>query len=303
VILAAAALWLVTAPAAAQTRVGPLVTQVTPPASVEVGERFQNAVAEGLRRIEGLELVPQTEVRRALGDPELLACDAAPCLSRLAAELRALRLVRCSVTMLGKAYAVGLRVYDQFGREVVRLERRCEICTLAEAEETITRAAADLGPALLVRRVPPPPASLPSTSPASLPASRPAPQPWAVPEPPGAASQSGAPPPLGERLKTWNWRLYGIVSAGIAAVALGVGIPLAAIANEPTCDRPDARRTCPEIYATTGASAAFLTIGVLAAGAAGTSFYLSWRFGRERSALVMPLAGPASAGVAARLRW
>jgi hypothetical protein len=283
-----------------ETRVAGLVPQVTPTVSVEVGERFQGALGEGLAAVRGVEVVPRAEVEQVLQQPELLACNAAPCFTRIAAQLRALRLVTCNVKIIGKAYAVTLRVIDEFGREVTRREQHCEICTLAEAEDTIRRAATSLAPALQA----PPPAPPP---PASAPATQPAP---AAPRAFGTAAPPTPPPPpvprgptLSERARTWNWRTIALVSTGVAVVGFAVGIPLAAISNEPTCDLPDGRRTCPEVYTTAGAGAAFLTIGILAAGAAGTSFYLNWKFGRARAVTVTPSAGPRGAGVTARWRW
>ncbi|HEY3355162.1 MAG TPA: hypothetical protein VGQ83_18055 [Polyangia bacterium] len=289
--------------AAAQTRVAGLVPQVTPTVSVEVGERFQSALVEGLGRVRGVTVVPTAEVQQALATPDLLACDAAPCFGRIAARLRATRLVTCQVKIIGKAYAVTLRVIDEFGREMTRVERHCEICTLAEAEETIGRAATELGSALTGPPAPvaPPPASRPAP-PASAPASAPI-TPWTTATPPAATQSVTTVPPLRQRIRTWNWRTIGLVATGVAVVGFAVGVPLAAIANEPTCDRPNGRRTCPEVYTTAGGGAAFLTIGILAAGAAGTSFYLNWKFGRERALEVAPTAGPKGAGVTARWQW
>jgi hypothetical protein len=104
-------------------------------------------------------------------------------------------------------------------------------------------------------------------------------------------------------MRDWNWRLIALISTGVAVASLAAGIPLAALAGEPTCSRPDPRHTCPEVYTTGGGGAAFLTLGIVAAGAAGTSFYLRWRLARERALEVTPTAAPGAAGVMARLTW
>jgi hypothetical protein len=288
----------------AESRVAPLVPQVSPPVAVEIGERFQDALVRGLAQVAGVAVVSPVEVRQVLANPDLVNCNSASCLSDIAARLRAPRLVSCEVQIIGKAYAIRLRLFDEFGREASRVEQRCEICTLAEAEETIARAAAALGPRLIAVAAlasTPPPVLPPASSPAA-PTSPPATaaSPWVSATTPVATASA---PGLSERVRGWNWRLIGLISAGVAVVGLGVGTPLAVIANEPTCNRPDARHTCPEIYRTAGASAAFLTLGILAAGASGTSFYLGWRFGRERAVTVAPSAGSRGAGVSTRWQW
>jgi hypothetical protein len=284
--------------ARAETRVAPLTPRVTPPATVEIVERFHGALAQSLERGRGLSVVPLQEIRLAQSQPDLLACNAAGCLQRLASLLMATRVLATDVRVVGKAYAVSVRVFDELGREVARAERRCEICTLAEAEATIARIGAEVE--LKLGAAPPPvspPTSVPATRP---PTSAPATAPWATPTPP-------VPPPppkptLVERMHGWNWKLVGIVAAGVAVVGIAAGAPLVAVSGDPTCDLPDGRLTCPRVYRTAGGGATLLTVGLLAAAASGTSFYLHYRW-RAKRVEVTPVPTPRGGAVSARLEF
>ena len=284
--------------ARAETRVAPLTPRVTPPASVEIVERFQAALAQTLARTRGLTVVPFGEIRLAQSRPDLLACDSAGCLQRLASLLMAQRLCAMDVRVVGKAYAVTVRVFDELGREVGRAERRCEICTLSEAEETIARIGAEVELKLASAPPQPPPASRPV--PPLVPATAPSTAPWATPTPP-------VPPPppkptLLQRAHGWNWKVIGIVAAGLAVVGIASGAPLVAIGGDPTCDLPAPRQTCPRVYATKGGGATLLTAGLLAAAASGTSFYLHFRW-RAYRVEVTPTPTPRGAAVSARLEF
>ncbi|MBI5480978.1 MAG: hypothetical protein HY906_19120 [Deltaproteobacteria bacterium] len=286
--------------ARAETRVAQLTPRVTPPATLEVVERFQVALAQSLERGRGLTVVPLAEVRLAQSQPDLLACNAAGCLQRLASLLMATRLLAIDVRVVGKAYAVTVRVFDELGREVGRAERHCEICTLSEAEQTIARIGAEVELKLATAPPPPvrPPATLPGTPP--TPATAPSTAPWVSPTPP-------VPPPppkptLGSRARGWNWKVIGFVAAGVAVVGIATGAPLAAFGGDPTCDLPEPRKTCPRVYATTGGGATLLTFGLLAAATSGTSFYLHYRW-RGTRVEVTPTPTPRGGAVSARLEF
>jgi hypothetical protein len=297
-VLAAVLLVCAAGSAGAQTRVAPLVPRVTPPASVEVVERFQAALAQSLMRGRNVSVVPLQEVRLAQSPPDLLACNAAGCRQRLASLLMATRLVATEIRVVGKAYAMTVRVFDEHGREVARTERHCEICTLVEAEETLARAGADLEPKLAAAA--PPLATLPLRPPATMPTTAPSTAPWAAPTPP-------VPPPppkptLLERARGWNWKVIGIVSGAFAVVGIVSGAPLVAMGGDPTCDLPNPRLTCPRVYKTTGGGATLLTFGLLAAAASGTSFYLHYKW-RGTRVEVAPTPTPRGGAVSARLEF
>jgi hypothetical protein len=285
--------------ARAETRVAPLTPRLTPPATVEIVERFQAALARSLDGGRGLAVVPLQEVRLAQSQPDLLACNAAGCLQRLASLLMAPRLLATDIRVVGKAYAVTVRVFDELGREVSRAERRCEICTLTEAEDTVARLGAELDLKLAAALPPPvtPPVKPPATLPAP-PASTPSTAPWVAPKPP-----EPPPPPkptLWQRAHGWNWKLIGLISGGVAVVGIVSGAPLAALGGDPTCDLPNPRKTCPRVYATTGGGATLLTFGLLAAAVSGTSFYLHYRW-RGHRVEVTPAPTPRGGAVSARL--
>jgi hypothetical protein len=78
-------------------------------------------------------------------------------------------------------------------------------------------------------------------------------------------------------------------------VGLAVGIPLLAIDGDPTCDLPNPRKNCPEVYNTAGGGAALVTLGVGGLAAAGVLFYLDYR-SRHRPNVPTVSLGPVSGG-------
>ena len=286
--------------ARAETRVAALTPRLTPPQTVEIVERFQAALARSLEGGRGLAVVPLQEVRLAQSRPDLLACNDAGCLQRLASVLMSQRLLATDIRVVGKAYAVTVRVFDELGREVARAERRCEICTLNEAEDTIARIGGEVD--LKLAATPAPPVRLPVNPPATIPVptptSAPSTAPWAAPQPPTSAP---APKPtLLQRAHGWNWKLISIISGGVALVGIVSGAPLVAMGGDPTCDLPSPRKTCPRVYATTGGGATLLTFGLLAAAVSGTSVYLHYRW-RGTRVEVTPSPTPRGGAVSARL--
>jgi hypothetical protein len=287
--------------ARAETRVAPLTPRLTPPQTVEIVERFQAALGRALEGGRGAAVVPLQEVRLAQSQPDLLACNDAGCLQRLASVLMAQRLLATDIRIVGKAYSVTVRAFDELGREVSRAERRCEICTLSEAEDTVARIGGEID--LKLAAAPPPPLKPPLKPPASIPAptppaSVPSTAPWAAPQPPASAAAPKA--SLLERAHGWNWKLIGIVSGGVAVVGIVTGAPLVAISGNPTCDLPNGRQTCPRVYKTAGGGGTLLAVGLLAAAVSGTSFYLNYRW-RSYRVQVTPAPTPGGAALGARL--
>lgn len=278
-LLLASPLWAV--------RVAPLVPKLNPAAPNEIRDRFHDAIAHGLER-SNAEIVAAPEVRLRLGSSEeLLGCGQGPCLERAATELHADQLVAADIDVVGKQYTIKLRSLNPAGQVLGQVEESCDICTLKEAEETASRAATRLISVAMPQR-PQPPAR------AGEPAAPPA---GALPGPdkrPGGTSENATAAPA-RREGRFPWRWFAIGSAALGVVGVAVGIPLLVIDGNPTCNLPNPRRTCPEVYSTGGAGGALLGLGVAGLAASGVFFYLDYRAShRPRPAVsLLPLPGGA----------
>jgi hypothetical protein len=87
-----------------------------------------------------------------------------------------------------------------------------------------------------------------------------------------------------------------ITSLVVGVVGIAVGAPLVAIDGNPTCNLPNPRTSCADVYNTIGGGAAMLTIGIAGVAASGVLFYFDHR-ARKRAATasvaVTPLVGGA----------
>jgi hypothetical protein len=211
------------------------------------------------------------------------------------------------MAVFGKDYSIRLTLLDSAGREVQRLEETCDVCTVKEAEDAVTRAGVKV--AALVRATPaaasappppPPPKAAEPVPPPPKPAAPPPPKPAAPPPPAPAAAPPGATTaaPVTTRpaeRRGFPWRATAIASTVIGVVGLAIGIPLLVIDGEPTCDVPNPQKNCPEVWNTAGGGAAVLTLGVGGLAAAGVLFYLDYRSrhrpGTPAAVSVVPIAG------------
>jgi hypothetical protein len=269
--------------ATAAPRVAALLPQMRPSPNNELRDRFHDALGRGLSGPD-LEVVPSAEVRMRLGMSEELAgcAGAGPCAARAATALRADRLVASEIAVFGKDYTVRVWLLDSAGRETSKLEDTCDVCTVKEAEDAVARAAGKM--ASLIRSAPaaataapPPPPPKPVEAPPPAPPRAAAPAP-ATPAPAAAAAPgpTTTAPATPER-RGFPWRAVAISSAVLGVVGLAVGIPLLAIDGDPTCDAPNPRKNCPEVWNTAGGGAALVTLGVGGLVASGVLFYLDYR--------------------------
>jgi hypothetical protein len=288
-------------PASAADRVAALVPQIRPPAAPEVRDRFHEAVTRGLQTGPG-EVVPAGEVRLQLGaSDEMLNCaGGGGCVARAAQALRADHLVATEVDATGKDYTIEMRLLDPVGRELAKVDEPCDICTVREVEDAIARAAGKLAAAtraLPSETTPPAPETLPPTAttpPTPTPKPEPTPPPKAEP-PPTPSPASETPAAAAPVRKGFPWRPVAISSLAVGLVGVVVGIPLLAIDGQPTCNKPDPKQSCPEVYNTVGGGATLLTFGLAGVAASGVLFYLDHR-ARKRAhptVSVMPLRGGA----------
>jgi hypothetical protein len=90
------------------------------------------------------------------------------------------------------------------------------------------------------------------------------------------------------------WRALAISSLVVGVVGIAIGAPLVAIDGNPTCNLPNPKTSCPDVYNTVGGGAAMLTLGIAGVAASGVLFYLDHR-ARKRAAtvVVLPLQGGA----------
>jgi hypothetical protein len=264
------------ASALAAGRVAALVPEVRPNATPELQSRFHEAVTRGLASGD-LEVVPAGEVKLRLGvSDELLGCATpGPCVPRAALILRTDKVVLADVNAIGKDYTIKLLLLDGAGRELAHVDDACDICTVKEAEDALARAAARI--ALNARIAPVEP-----TSPVEKPAARPeAPLKDLKNKenevPPAVAPAPSSSTVAGRERRPFPWRSVAIGSLAVGVVGLAIGIPLVAIDGQPTCDLPNPRRSCPEVYNTGGGGGTLVAFGAAGLAASGVLFYLDYR--------------------------
>ena len=256
----------------------------------ELRDKFHESVVRGLGSLtvptgpngELGEVMTVQETKQRLGE-ELLACSGqASCMSRALAALHINRLVATELSAVGKSYNISMRLFDGEGHELTHAEELCEICTVREAEEAVTKAASRLAAAS--RTFP-----LETAAPEKLDViphtKEPPPRPVTPVAPPATVVTAVAPvaPPApkpvvsgGER-KRVPWRTLGFSSLGLGIVGLAVGIPLLVIDGRPTCSAADPTHQCPNLYNTAAGGATMVAIGAVALIATIPLFYLDWR--------------------------
>lgn len=334
IILSFAMIASVASPASAQ-EVAPLVPLFEPAMAGELILRFHEAMSSGLRT-GGLKVMSPQTVREQLKlGVENAGCFEGVCLDNARSLLNIERLAVAKVTVDGKNYGIEVRMFK--GRALLGSGTgRCEICTLSEAVETMTRVSEELGtrteepeepdapkPAVPTPRpatVKPRPALPPATTPTSpgpatkpTPAAAPKPAPKAVvTKPPAAkpapasarpvASKTEKPEPVepSPRRPFPLWPGATLGAAGLAAV--GAGIALLVIDGKGVkCHGPSQPddRNCVEIYNTDTGGWVLTGLGAAAIAGAGALlyFHLSSRPKEESRAGISNLSfGPTSDG-------
>ena len=266
-----------------------LVPAVKPPAAPELRDRFHEAVTRGYQA-GGEEMMGAAEVRLRIGaSDEMLNCSGpGACVARIAQNLHIDRAVASEIDVNGKDYVIKLRLLDAVGRELAKVDEPCDICTVKEADDAVARAAgklaaaakslpAESAPPAVVETPPPTPKPEPTPPPKPEPTPPVVAQPTPEPAPPAAVT------PQHETQKMFPWRPLAITSLVIGVVGIAVGAPLVAIDGNPTCNLPNPRTSCPDVYNTVGGGAAMLTIGIAGVAASGVMFYLDHR-ARKRAA-------------------
>ena len=307
VVVVSSCVVLASSPALAASRVAALVPVVKPPAAPELRDRFHEAVTRGYAP-SGDEVIAAAEVRLRIGaSDEMLNCaGTGPCVARIAQNLRIDRAIASEIDANGKDYVIKLRLVDAVGRELAKVEEPCDICTVKEVEDAVARAAGKLAAA--ARSLPPETASpaTAETPPAPPPPKvEPTPPPKVEPTPPPPVTATTETPPATTpqpaEKKMFPWRAVAITSLVVGVVGIAIGAPLVAIDGNPTCNLPNPRTACPDVYNTVGGGAAMLTLGIAGVAASGVLFYFDHR-ARKRAAAVSiaPLPGGANVSVGGR---
>ena len=280
VSFAAAVLQLASPALAAGSKLAALVPQIHPATSPELQNRFHEAVSRGLTGPDA-DLIPAAEVRLRSTNgtvvEDVATCGGSGvCALHAAAALHVDRVVATDVTISGKDYTIHLIMADAAGREIARAEEPCDICTLKEADEAAARAAARL---MLTAR------SNPMVAPTTPPPVEPPPLKPIEPTPPVSAQPATTTTPPAEPVppsamaapvkekKSFPWRGMAIGSLVVGVVGIAIGAPLLAIDGQPTCNSPNPKTSCPNLWNTAGGGAALVTLGVLGV-AAGTALFV-----------------------------
>jgi len=281
--------------AVAAPHVAALIPLTKPTAAPELRDRFQDAVARGF----GDEALGAAEMRLRIGaSDEMLGCmSSGPCVARIAQNLHVDRLIASEIDVNGKDYVIKLRLLDAVGRELAKVDEPCDVCTIKEADEATARAAGKLAAA--AKALPPEtPPAVAETPPAPPPKVETPPPPKVETPPPAVATTPPAateptPAPVHEK-KMFPWRAVAITSLVVGVVGIAVGAPLVAIDGNPTCNSPNPRTSCPDVYNTMGGGATMLTLGIAGVAASGVLFYLDHRARKNATTVtLLPTQGGA----------
>jgi hypothetical protein len=255
----------------------------------------------------GFDVIRRAEVEKKLrAAPELRGCVSTTCLQRIGMLLGVTRFVRARVEAAGGGYRAELELLgaDASGGVIHRVERTCAVCTVAEAHDMVSSAAAQVaaGPGPEQVRVhvtsDPPGARVEidgepaGTAPfevtlaggehafrATLDGRQPALERIAVSAPDDDSSREillrlapadalALPARPHGRYRVWKW-----VAAASAAALLTAGIVHIAIDGDGTnCGGPPGT-PCKDLYATMTTGLVFTGLGAGAAGASGWMFW------------------------------
>jgi hypothetical protein len=305
---------LLCAPAIAEDRerVAVLSVEIEGDAPPELRRDLEKSLDGGLYA-GGFDVIRRAEVEKKLRSaPELRGCASTTCLQRIGMLVGVEHFVRARIEAAGGGYTAELQLLgaDAPGGVITRVERSCPVCTLAEANDMVSSAAAQLatGPGPEQVRVhvssDPPGATVEidgqpaGTAPfevtlaagehafrATLDGRQPSLQRLAV-----AARDDGGTPELllrlaaagavvepavaAPRYRVWKW-----VAAASAAALITAGVVHIALDGDGTnCDGPSGA-PCRDLYATMPTGILFSGLGLAAGGASGWMF---WKDAKDR---------------------
>jgi hypothetical protein len=271
-------------------RVAVLDLAIAGDAPPELRVELERSLAGGLSSL-GFEVLSREDTLRRLKEtPELLGCSTTTCLARIGALVGASRFVRGRVEAEGAAFDIELELLsaDVSGGVIARVERSCAVCTLAEANDTMSSAALALteqsvAKARLTIRTLPPGGSVRvdgspvGTAPAEvelgpgpheiraelegyLPGGK------RVDLQPGQTHEMTVPllapiPAKGSRFGMWKW-----IAGGAAGGALAVGLTLMVLDGNCT-DTPPSGQECKDLHDTLWGGVSLAAAGAALGGA------------------------------------
>jgi hypothetical protein len=152
---------LAAAPASARARVAISEFEITGGDSPALSNQLQDGFVLGLVRA-GVQVIDTVDTARRLdGHPELQHCDASPCLKAIGQVMDVKYVARVKVEVSGNSYKMVARVFSTEGSAPAALpittkSRTCDVCTVAEARDSLVRLADLLRPQLEDVAAPPP---------------------------------------------------------------------------------------------------------------------------------------------------
>ena len=151
----------VAARAAAHVRVSVAEFQIAGGDSPALANQLQDGFVLGLVR-SGVQVVDTVDTARRLeGHPELQHCDASPCLKAIGQLIDVKYVVRVHVEVAGNSYKTVAKMYSTEGASPAALpistkSKTCDVCTVAEARDSLVRLADLLRPQIEEPAAPPP---------------------------------------------------------------------------------------------------------------------------------------------------
>ncbi len=220
----------------------------------------------------GFDVVPDEDMARVLKQaPGLSGCDTTTCLKRLGELLGLKRVLKAQLELLGTSnYVFNLEVIDiADGTPAAHLDDGCQVCTLQEANDALSNAAAALRTKLEPATPQPPPALPP-----------------VVVTPPVT-------PPVEHHGRPYRWGAVAALAAGAAGLA--TGIALLAIDGREVGSHFDSGVLKIDRYDTFGGGVALTVIGIGLAATSGALFWMDTRRGEKKVTLIPSVAPGAAA--------
>lgn len=252
-------------------------TMTGQPLAEEAQAKLKASLRGGLAAA-GFEVVPDTEVQRAIAESGVAGCDTVSCLRRIGELVMVRRVLRVSIEVLGTSHvASDLALVDLGdGKTAASAHDNCDVCTMKEVNDGLSNAAAALR------------MQLDAT------------QPGGAPPPPPPAS--GAPPPAeAPSHRTLYLGLAGVAGGLFVASAVTLAVS-AAYHGHASCDAsfPKDER-CPTRY--NGTPGIIIgAIGVPLFGvAAALLAYQGWKSPRRLA--LLPSIGGGAVALDLHLAW
>jgi hypothetical protein len=287
----------------------PLAPDMKPAPVKELRDRFHEAIARGAVGTD-VELVPTNEVRKLLsGLPALADCVGGACIGNVATTMHAGQVLVTHIDQTGRRYVVQAVVFDATGKEIGKGEERCDICTVREADETVTKAVRKAVASIVVTP-PTPPVAVKTTTPPEEPIGGPdgprenGKEPTTPTSSPTAKTTvtidtAPAKPKDSDGPSKVPFRPLAIAGFGLAGASLIGAISFFAFVprdGKTTCGPGVPSANCPTIYSGNGIGAGVFTgLTLVAAAAGGVLLYFDLKT-RKKTPVVTIL--PTSDGVA-----